>query len=228
MAGGRKRSTSSALPGPAIRSFPYAATGPSALGALDRLGRRVERVDDRLDLLRAGVAAAQAQLKRGTQIEHGSLDRDDIREARVAAAEAGEDGVDLGFVVGEDFLALRRQPVELSPLRVLARLGVAHLFEQGQRRVDDARAWRIVAPNPLAELLDDLVAITGLLSDQRQNHKPQPPALEHAAVTATDGAAAGTPAAERPASEAMVAMAAVAVVNIIVKMTMEHCWSPSL
>src|SRR3984957_16423811 len=227
MAGGRKRSTSSALPGPAIRSFPYAATGPSALGALDRLGRPVERVDDRLDLLRAGVAAAQAQLKRGTQIEHCSLDQDDIREARVAAAEAGEDGVDLGFVIGEDLLALRRQPVELSPLRVLARLGVAHLFEHGQRRVDDARAWRIVAPNPLAELLDDLVAVTGLLSDQRQNHKPQLAAVEHAALTAAS-AAAGTPAAERPASEAMVAMAAVAVVNIIVKMTMEHCWSPSL
>ena len=34
--------------------------------ALDRLGRRVEGVDDRLDLLRAGGAAAQAKLKGGS------------------------------------------------------------------------------------------------------------------------------------------------------------------
>src|ERR1700677_3874221 len=195
-------------------------------GALDRLGRCVERVDDRLDLLRRCVAVAQAELKRGAQIEHRSLDRNETREARVAIAEAGEDGVDLRFVVGQDFLAFRRQPVELAPLRILARLGVAHLFEHGQRRIDDARAWRIVAPNALAELLDDLVAVAGLLGDERENHEPELAAVEHAALTAASVAAAGTPAAERPAPEAMVAGAAVAVVYIIVKMTMEHCVSP--
>src|SRR3984957_19081625 len=211
------------LPGPAIRSFPYAATGASALDAFDRLGRSVERVDDRLDLLGRCVAAAQAKLKRGAQIEHRSLDRNETREARVAIAEAGEDGVDLRLVVGEDFLALRRQPIELAPLRVLAGLGVAHLFEHGQRRINDAGAWRIVAPDPLAELLDDLVAVARLLGDERENHEPQLAAVEHTAFPAADGAAAGTPAAERPASEAMVARTAVAVVNIIVEMTMEHC-----
>src|ERR1700678_2330401 len=209
--------------GPQSVVFPMPRPVERPSGALDRLCRSVECVDDSLDLLRAGVAAAQAQLKRGTQIEHCSLDRDDIREARVATAEAGEDGVDLGLVVGENFPALRGQPVELAPLWILARLRVAHLFKHGHRRIDDARAGRIVAPDPLAELLDDLVAVAGLLGDERENHEPQLAAVEHAALAAADVAAARTPAAERPASEAMVAGAAVAVVYIIVKMTMEHC-----
>src|ERR1700722_10861917 len=151
--------------------MPRAAKSPS--GALDRLGRRVEGVDDCLNLRRAGVAAPQAQLKRGAQIEHRSLDRDEIREARFPIAEAGEDGVDLGFVVGENFLALRGETIELAPLWVLAGLGVAHLFEHGQRRIDDSGTWRIIAPDPLAELLDDLVAVAGLLGDERENHQPQ-------------------------------------------------------
>src|SRR4029077_5266329 len=81
---------------------------------------------------------------------------------------------------------------------------------------------------PLAELLDDLVAVAGLLGDERENHEPQLAPVEHAAFPPPGVAAARTPAAERPASEAMVARAAVAVVNIIVKMTMEHCKSPLL
>src|SRR5271163_5236014 len=95
-----------------------------ALSPLDRLRRGVERVDDRLDLLRRRSAAAQAQAERGAQVEHRPLDRDEAREpAFVAVAEAGEDGVDLSLVVGEDLLALSCQRIELATLRVLARAG---------------------------------------------------------------------------------------------------------
>src|SRR5271163_2563991 len=196
-----------------------------ALSPLDRLRRGVERVGDRLDLLRRRGAAAQAQAERGAQVEHRPLDRDEAREpAFVAFAEAGEDGVDLGLVVGEDLLALPRQRIELAPLRVLARAGVAHLFQHGQRRIDDARARRIFASDPLAELLDDLVAVAGLLGHQRQDHQPQFAAVEHPALAALESAAmAAAPAARRPAPETAGPMA---VAHIIVKMTMEHCFTP--
>src|ERR1700722_16646006 len=111
--------------------MPRLARAPS--GALDRLRRRVEGVDDRPDLLGRRVPAAQAQLKGGAQIEHRSLDRNETREPRALTA---------------------------------------------------ARAWRIVAPAPLAELLDDLVAVARLLGDQRDNPEPQLAAVEHAALPA--------------------------------------------
>ena len=42
-------------------------------------------------------------------------------------------------------------------------------LEHGQCRIDDAGARQIFAPDPLAELLDDLVAVAGLLGDQRKS-----------------------------------------------------------
>src|SRR5271166_73817 len=99
-----------------LNATPFGRSNP-----LDRLRRGVERVDDRLDLLRRRGAAAQAQAERGAQVEHRPLDRDEAREpALVAVAEPGENGVDLSLVVGKDLLALPRQRIELAPLRVLA------------------------------------------------------------------------------------------------------------
>ena len=81
----------------------------TASDPLDRLRRSVQRVDDRLDLLRRRGAAAQAEAKRGAEVEHRPPDRDEACEpAFVIVPEPGEDGVDLGLVVGENLLALFR------------------------------------------------------------------------------------------------------------------------
>ena len=106
------------------------------------------------------------------------------------------------------FSPVGRQRIELAALRVLARAGVAHLLEHGQGRIDDAGAWRIFAPDPLAEVLDDLVAVAGLFRHQPEDNEPELAAVEHPALAALQSAMAAAPAAERPAPEtAMVAVA---------------------
>ena len=59
---------------PPFRGQPESPSDP-----LDRLGRRVQRVDDRLDLLGRRGAAAQAQPKGGAQVKHRPPDRDESR-----------------------------------------------------------------------------------------------------------------------------------------------------
>ena len=72
------------------------------LRPLDLFRRLVEGVDDRLDLLRGGGAAAQAKSGRGAQFIMARMTEPiPPRPDSLAIAKAGEDGVDLGFRVGE-------------------------------------------------------------------------------------------------------------------------------
>ena len=85
-------------------------------GALDRLGRRVERVGDRLNLLGRRGAAADPQPNRRAQVQHRAQHGAGAGEAvLVAAVEAREDRVDLRLVGGQERLALGRERVELAP-----------------------------------------------------------------------------------------------------------------
>ncbi|CCF19271.1 protein of unknown function [Pseudorhizobium banfieldiae] len=50
---------------------------------------------------------------------------------------------------------------------------ITRLLQVGERRVNDARAWRIEAVGQVLDVLDDLVAVTGFLLDQRQDDQAQ-------------------------------------------------------
>src|SRR5690606_26558735 len=69
------------------------------------------------------------------------------------------------------------------------------LFEIGERRVDDAGAWRIEAIGHVLDVLDDLVSVAGLLLHQRQDHQAQVTLHQEAADTAVALVAEATPAA---------------------------------
>ena len=60
----------------------------------------------------------------------------------------------------------------------------AHLFQHGQQRIDHAGARRVGAADAMFDLLDDLVAVAGLLCDQRQHDELEIALIEHAAHAA--------------------------------------------
>src|SRR5258708_21516514 len=73
-----------------------------------------------------------------------------------------------------------------------------HVLEQGERRIDDARARRIFAAGQALDRADEVVAVAWLIGDQLQKHEAKLAALEHPAAAA----AAAMPApAFRPVAE---------------------------
>ena len=126
-----------------------------------------------------------------------------------------------GFEFRQRLLALGRDRIKLAALVVLTDARQPHFLEHGERRVDDAGARRIIAADPLAELLDDLVAVAGLLGDQGENDELQFAAVEHPALARAEPAAAPAPA-ERPLPEAAMA----AMPDVVLEVTMEHGFPP--
>ena len=96
-----------------------------------------------------------------------------------------------------------RQP---APVMLVGNRRVADFLEQRQRRINHARAWRIAAPDPLFERLNDLVAIARLFREQRHHHQTKIAVLENAfAVTRTKAAAKAMAVTFTPAAPEIVA-----------------------
>ena len=116
-------------------------------------------------------------------------------DALAGLAEEIERRFDRRAVVGEVGPALVGDGVEL--LVALGRRGdVAGLLEEGQRRIDDARARRIEALRLFLDGLDQVVAVARLLLDEVQRDQPQVAAGQHAADA--EIAAEAVPVAELP------------------------------
>jgi len=98
-----------------------------------------------------GLKRREAAADRALQPDLPDAVRVSRRAAQIGAAFAG-DGVEPLGAVG-------------------LRGDVACLFEIGQRRIDDARARGVPALGLLLEDFDDLVAVAGLLGDQRERQQ---------------------------------------------------------
>ena len=125
-------------------------------------------------------------------------------------AEMGERALHRLAVVVEMGAALVGDGVE--PLVALGGRGhVAGLFEEGQRRIDDAGARAVHAAGLFLDGLDQIVAVARLLLDEIQRNQAQIARGEHAAdphivAKATPVAEIGAPgAAPRPAPAAAAA-----------------------
>lgn len=97
-------------------------------------------------------------------------------------------------------LAFGRQRVLPASGVLAGGLDQAEVFEQRQRRVDRAGARAVVAADPVADGLDDFVAVARLLTQQMQHQQLEVTAIEHAAApaattTMTTGAATEATAA---------------------------------
>ena len=73
----------------------------------------------------------------------------------------------------------------------------SHFAQHRQRRIDDARARRIGAAGAFLDGADQVVAVTGLVGDQFEQHEAQFAAVEHPPPAA---AASETRAVFAPAS----------------------------
>jgi hypothetical protein len=89
---------------------------------------------------------------------------------------------------------------------------MAKLFEHGQGRVDHAWAGTVAAADRFLDRLDDLVAVTGLLGDERQNHEAKIAMIENpaepaaAAMTASMIVVGAMPTAAKGATSVAVFM----------------------
>src|SRR5215218_435921 len=88
--------------------------------------------------------------------------------------------------------ALAGRLIDLLGVLGLGLCNQAHVFEHGQRRVDDAGARRIFAAGHFLDRLDQLIAVARLVGDQLEQHQAQLAALEHPLAVA---AAMAAPAA---------------------------------
>ena len=135
-----------------------------------------------------------------------------MRDAHTDGGEAFHHRIDESLVLFEVGAAFVGDRVELL-CAIRLRGDVAGLFEEGQRRIDHAGAWRIPARGFLLQHLDDLVAVARLLRDQGERDQANVALRQHAAgaahVVAVAAAArtSKTPAA-KAASAGMAAKAA--------------------
>src|SRR5262249_38518406 len=101
------------------------------------------------------------------------------------------------------------------------RRDVTGLLEVGECRIDDAGARRVPARRLLLHELDDLVAVTPLLGDQRQREQPQVPRRQQAG-SAKHGATAEALAAAEPETMVAAAPAPRGPVTIMVRSEVSH------
>src|SRR5665213_3460573 len=165
-------------------------------GVFDRAGGGVERRGDGLDLGLGQWTAPKPVAQRHLQVLHGAQDLRRIAAAIVGRhlGHAGEEGLDRLGLFGQQGLALGRDGIELlSAVALGPDLGVAHVLQEGERRIDDPRAWRIGAADGLLDRLDQFVAVTGLVGDQLEQNQAKialfedpirPPMTAEAARTA--------------------------------------------
>src|SRR5262249_38199921 len=131
------------------------------------------------------------------------------------ALDLRDRGVDGLAVLGEMRLPLGGQPVELARPLGLDR-GIAGLFEIGERGINDARARHVEAVREVVERLDDLVAVTRLLLQERQYHQLQVLGGQLASAAEAAPLALGIVGkAAGEAAEAVAAMAAMTAAEII-------------
>src|SRR5262245_38270392 len=84
------------------------------------------------------------------------------------ALDLRDRGIDRVTIFGEMRPPLRRQPIELaSALRCDG--GIARFLQIGQRGINNAGTWHVEAVREVIERLDDLVAVTWLLLDERED-----------------------------------------------------------
>ena len=166
---------------------------------------------------RIGVAGVVERIGAGHRLAH-------LLHARADPGQLLEQGVDGGALIFQVRKARDRDAVELlRALRLDA--GVADLFQVGERGVDHAGAWRVVAVRARLDRLDELVAVAGALGEQGQKQQLQVRGAELAATLQAVQAglerfaAEAAPAAE-PGKAAMVTVHAVAAMIGIV-MTVE-------
>ena len=82
---------------------------------------------------------------------------------------AGEEGIHGGAVSFEVSPAFRGNRMQLLRTVAGADRHMAEFLKQGQRRVDNTRAWAIGAADLLLDRFDDLVTVPRLLSDEMEN-----------------------------------------------------------
>ena len=122
---------------------------------------------------------------------------EDLADAGHFFADGGEFGeryLDQITIVVDALLAAFGNAVELFRAADFD-FGLAGLFEIGERRIDDARAWHIEAAGALFEGLDQFIAVARLLGEQSEDDQLQvgrielaagaKPATEHAALEAS-------------------------------------------
>ena len=66
----------------------------------------------------------------------------------------------------------------------------AHFLKHRQRRVNDARTWRIAATGQLLDGANEVITVPWLLRDQLEQHEPQFAGFEHPARSAAPPAPA--------------------------------------
>lgn len=90
--------------------------------------------------------------------------------------------------------------------RLAARLALpfldqSHVLEQSERRINDSRAWRVVAAGQLLDRPDKIVTVSRLVGDQLEQDESQLATFEHPSAPATMTAAAAAAAAFVPEFE---------------------------
>src|SRR5687767_5934862 len=145
------------------------------------------------------VAAERAPVDRPSQIGKGTIDFAHLspEQARAELRHPLEDVVDRRFVLGEVGPPGLGDLVDFLSTLLLARDREAEVNEHRERGVDGARARRIGSRETVLELLDDLVAVAGLLLQQLKDHVLEVALLEHPPTAPRPAAAAPWPSPER-------------------------------
>src|SRR5205814_9280121 len=121
-----------------------------------------------------------------------------------------EDGVDDGTIGRQEGSTVLGDGIKLLGAARGLEAHIAELFQEGQRRIDDARARAVHAAELVLDGLDQLVAVAGLLGNQLEQHVAQIAVVENAAAAAAVAVTlAGMAAAEAEGTAGMAPFAAV-------------------
>src|SRR5450830_177477 len=159
-------------------AYPY---NDEASGALDGDGRAVDDVDDGVQLLLVQFAFTKTRMQSHLEVLDGAAQ---FRRFGAAGAlldlQALEHDIQHFLVLVQKIYAFRSDAIQLLAAVFGFHGRIAQLFQQGQRRVNHARARAVIAADQLLDRFDDFIAMARLVLQQMQNHQAQAALLEHA------------------------------------------------
>jgi putative ATPase len=150
------------------------------------LGGFIEQRGDIVQSFHPDIIARQAVLKHFAQIAHCPTDRRAIGafRTRTQFGELGHRRINLFGAFSQMDRAGMGDRKEFSRALILRLLDQRHIGEQGQRRINHPRAWRIGPAGPVLNLADQIIAVARRFLDQLEQDEPQFTRIEHPASTA--------------------------------------------
>src|ERR1700683_1960027 len=160
----------------------YRSRPDRALCAEDLGSGAIENLGDALGFFRVArafapqrileVMASAVNLVGGVRIANAGECLPDIVHPASDPRQGVQNRIGGGSVGGEMGLPLRRDPIELARAFLLhARM--ADLVKIGERRIDHAGTGSVEAAGTLLDRLDQFIAVSGALAEQRENEKLQ-------------------------------------------------------